>query len=122
MVLAIAAGGAVGSVARYEVTRWIVSWTGPSAWGTFTVNITGAFILGVIAGALELRLHVNPVLRVALTVGVLGGYTTFSTLMYEATRQMETRALWQACANLGGSVLLGLIAMTVGLALGRATR
>jgi CrcB protein len=122
IVLAVAAGGAFGSVARYEVTQWVVGWTGPSAWGTFTVNITGAFILGIIAGATEMRLHVNPVLRTGLTVGVMGGYTTFSTFMYESTRQMETRAFWQAGANLGGSVLIGLLAMMLGLAIGRATR
>ena len=75
---------------------------------------------GLIAGLTELRLNMDPALRTGLTVGVLGGYTTFSTLMYESTRQMETRALWQAGANLGGRDVLGLAAMMLGLAIGRA--
>lgn len=98
----------------------MLDWTGPSVWGTFAVNVSGALILGLIAGLTELRLNMDPALRTGLTVGVLGGYTTFSTLMYESTRQMETRALWQAGANLGGSVVLGLAAMMLGLAIGRA--
>ncbi len=119
-VLAVATGGAFGSVARYGVTQWVLDWTGPSVWGTFAVNVSGALILGLIVGLTELRLNMDPALRTGLTVGVLGGYTTFSTLMYESTRQMETRALWQAGANLGGSVVLGLAAMMLGLAIGRA--
>ena len=120
-MLAVATGGALGSVARYGVTQWVLDWTGPSVWGTFAVNISGAFILGLIAGVTELRLNMDPVLRTGLTIGVLGGYTTFSTLMYESTRQLETRALWQAGMNLGGSVLVGLGAMILGLAIGRAS-
>ncbi len=119
-VLAIAFGGAVGSVARYGMTQWVVQATGPGAWGTFVVNVTGSFVLGVVAGLAEQR-GMDPVLRAGLTVGVLGGYTTFSTLMYESARQIEARGFAQAAFNLTGSVAIGLAAVALGLALARAT-
>ena len=118
--LAVAAGGALGSVARYAVTQWVLGWTGPSVWGTFAVNVTGAVVLGLLAGVTEQRLNMDPVLRTALAVGVLGGYTTFSTLMYESVQQLQTGTLLPAVANLAGSVAVGLGAMILGLALGRA--
>lgn len=119
-VLAIAFGGAVGSVARYGMTQWVTQATGSSAWGTFVVNVTGSFVLGVIAGLAEER-GMDPVLRAGLTIGVLGGYTTFSTLMYESARQLEGRGFAQAAFNLSGSVVIGLAAVALGLAFARAT-
>jgi CrcB protein len=117
--LAIAFGGAIGSVARYGMTRWIAQTAGSGIWGTFTVNTTGSFILGLIAGFAESR-GMNPVLRAGLTVGVLGGYTTFSTLMYESARQVEARDYASMALNLAGSVVVGLAAVALGLALARA--
>ena len=102
------------------MTQWIAQATGPSVWGTFFVNVTGSFVLGVIAGVARER-GMDPVLRAGLTVGVLGGYTTFSTLMYESARQFEARGYAQAAFNLTGSVAIGLVAVALGLALARAT-
>ncbi len=119
-VIAVAVGGALGSSARYGVSWWMREWLGPNAWGTFTVNVTGALVLGLIAGATFQRANFSPALRDGLTVGVLGGYTTFSTLMYEAVRQAESGQPLSAALNLGGSVAVGLLAVALGLALGRA--
>jgi CrcB protein len=96
------------------------SWLGPSAWGTFTVNITGSLLLGVIVGLTAFRAPVQPWMRDGLTVGVMGGYTTFSTLMYQAVRQFEDGLPLAAGANVVGSVAIGIAAMLVGLAIGRA--
>lgn len=118
--IAVATGGALGSAARYGVTHWIASAIGQNLWGTFLVNITGAFALGLLVGVTEVRVSLDPVVRAGLAVGVLGGYTTFSTLMYESVREMESRAIWQSALNLGGSVAVGLVAVAAGLALGRS--
>lgn len=117
--LAVAFGGAVGSVARYGVAQWVTP-GGPSAWATFAVNVTGAFALGVLVGYAENR-GMDPVLRAGLAIGLLGGYTTFSTFMYESVRQFEARGFAVAALNLVGSVLVGLVAVAFGLALMRAT-
>lgn len=119
-IVAVAVGGALGSSARYGVSWWIRESLGSNAWGTFTVNVTGALVLGVIAGATAQRSGFSPALRDGLTVGVLGGYTTFSTLMYEVVRQAEGGLLLTASLNLVGSVAVGLAVMVLGLALGRA--
>lgn len=119
-VVAVAVGGALGSSARYGVSWWMREWLGPNAWGTFTVNVTGALVLGLIAGATAQRAGFSPALRDGLTVGVLGGYTTFSTLMFEAVGQAESGLLLSASLNLVGSVAAGLAVMVLGLALGRA--
>lgn len=118
--IAVATGGALGSVARYGVTHWLASAIGQNLWGTFLVNVTGAFALGLLVGLTEVRVSLDPVLRTGLAVGVLGGYTTFSTLMYESAREIENRALFNSMLNLGGSVAVGLIAVALGLALGRS--
>ncbi|HRC62184.1 MAG: CrcB family protein [Dehalococcoidia bacterium] len=118
--IAVATGGALGSVARYGVTRWLASLIGQNLWGTFLVNVTGAFALGLLVGLTEERVSLDPVLRTGIAVGVLGGYTTFSTLMYESMREIEGRALWQSGLNLGGSVAIGLAAVALGLAAGRS--
>jgi CrcB protein len=95
-------------------------WLGPNAWGTFFVNVTGALVLGVIAGATAQRANFSPVLRDGITVGVLGGYTTFSSLMYEVVRQAESGLPLSASVNIVGSVAIGLAVMVLGLAIGRA--
>lgn len=120
MALAVAGGGAVGSVARYGVTQWLNGALGPNLWGTFVANVSGAFLLGLLVGLTEERVTLDPVLRTGIAVGVLGGYTTFSTLMYESMRAIEDRAVWQTVLNLGGSVAIGLVVVAFGLAAGRA--
>ena len=118
--IAVATCGAIGSVARYGVTHWLTGAIGPNLWGTFLVNVSGAFALGLLVGLTEVRVSMDPALRAGLAIGVLGGYTTFSTLMYESVRELEGRAIWQSVLNLGGSVAVGLLAVVLGLAAGRS--
>lgn len=116
----MALGGALGAAARYGVSSWLAPLTGTNAWATFTVNVIGALALGVLVGLLEQRPSVDPLVRLALATGVLGGFTTFSTWTFEMVAQAENGAIASSMLNLGGSVLLGIAAMVAGLAIGRA--
>jgi CrcB protein len=116
----IAIGGALGALSRYGVTLLVVTSRGPGALGTLAVNMTGTLALGLVAGLAEGRLDLPSAVRAGLVVGFLGAYTTFSTLMFETVDLTEGGSLAAAALNLGGSVLLGVLAMIAGLALGRS--
>lgn len=116
VLLVISAGGALGSLARWGVGEaW--PWSGNSfPVATFVVNVSGGFALGVL---MVLVLDVWPArryLRPFLGVGVLGGYTTFSTYMLETRELLADGRLSTAAAYLGGSVLVGLAAVWLGVA------
>jgi fluoride exporter len=118
--VAIAVAGSLGALARYGLGGLINRRTsGAFPWGTFVVNISGAFVLGLIVTAAAERWALAPWLRSALTIGFLGAYTTFSTLSYDTYRLAETRALGLAAANLLGSCAAGLVAVYLGVILGR---
>lgn len=114
-------GGAVGAVSRYQLDL-VVSQRIDSRfpWGIFLVNITGAFVVGLLFAMFESRTTVDPTLRVALTTGFLGAYTTFSTLMLDTARLSEAGELMGAAANLVGSMVVGMAAVALGMGLGRA--
>ena len=117
----VALGGATGSVLRYGVGRLAVTYLGPSTFlDTLFVNVTGAFALGLfITFALE-RVHVPDELRGVVAVGFLGGYTTFSTLAFEAVRLAESGELLRAGASLLGNIVLGLLAAYLGIIAARS--
>jgi CrcB protein len=118
---AIAVAGALGALARYGLEGFISRRSsGAFPWGTFVVNISGAFVLGLVFTLATERWAVAPWLRSALTIGFLGAYTTFSTLSFETYRLAEDRALGLAAANLLGSCAAGLAAVYVGIVIGRA--
>ena len=119
--VAIAVAGALGTLARYGVGGWI-SRRNDSAfpWETFVVNISGAFAIGLIFTVATERWSVAPWIRSALTIGFLGGYTTFSTFMYESYRLGEDRAHTLALLNIVGSCAAGLVAVYLGIVAGRA--
>ena len=98
--LMVAVGGAIGSAARFGVTRLAQTWLGPtSIMGTVFVNITGSFILGLfITLALE-RVPISNEWRAFVGTGILGGYTTFSTFSYEAAHLLQTGEMSQAAAR-----------------------
>ncbi len=117
--LLVALGGAGGSLLRYGVGRWAVSQWGPATvMGTFIVNITGSFALGLLIGLALERSPAPPGLRNMATIGFLGGYTTFSTLSLESVRLLLEGELGRAAASIIGSVILGLSAAYLGLFLG----
>ena len=89
-------------------------------WATFAANISGAFLLGLLMGSLLNRPEGNDAYRLFLGVGVLGGYTTFSTLAFDTVDLFYEGAGAVALANSLGSLVAGLIAAVAGLALARA--
>ena len=116
----IALGGAAGAVTRYLVDSSIAARAaGAFPWGTLVVNLSGSLVLGLLF-AWTIERGVLPVtVRAPLMIGFVGAYTTFSTLMLESWRLLEDGATGLALANLVGSTVLGMVALFVGLGLGR---
>ena len=120
-VIAIAVAGALGALARYALEGFVSRRAkGAFPWGTFVVNISGAFALGLVFTLATERWGLAPWLRSAITIGFLGAYTTFSTLSFETYRLAADRALGLAAANMLGSCAAGLVAVYVGVVLARA--
>ena len=116
----IAVGGAAGAISRYLIQGWVEDLSaGRFPWGTFVVNISGSFLLGVVFALAIDRAVLAPEVRVPLMIGFISSYTTFSTLMLESWRLVEEGALLYALGNLVISVVVGMIALVAGLALGR---
>lgn len=114
LVLALAAGGVAGTLARYGLGVWIPSAGFP--WATLTANLLGSLLLGFLARALELS-SASPELRAMLTAGFCGAFTTFSTLSLETVRLLQEGHAPRAAAYAFGSLALGLAAVCAGLAL-----
>ena len=119
-VLAVALAGALGALARWGVGAWFGHRFPSFPWGTMVINVSGSFILGVLFAVLVERNIGTPMLRVALMTGLLGAYTTFSTFSLETFRLFEDGATGSAIANIGFSVVLGLLAVWLGVVAGRA--
>jgi len=120
-VAAIAIAGALGALARYGLEGFVSRRTeGAFPWGTFVVNISGAFALGLVFTLATERWGLAPWARSAITIGFLGAYTTFSTLSFETYRLAEDRAIGLAAANMLGSCAAGLAAVYLGIVLARA--
>ena len=116
----LAAGGAIGAVARYLVQGWVQDLTGGRfPWGTFVVNISGSFMLGLLFALAMDRAILSPEVRMPLMVGFIGSYTTFSTLMLESWVLVEEGDVVRMFGNLAVSVLVGMLAVVAGLAVGR---
>jgi CrcB protein len=121
MLVWVAIGGAAGAVSRYLLQGWVDGLAGGQfPWGTFVINVSGSFSLGLLFALAIDRALISPEVRAPLMIGFLSAYTTFSTLMLESWRLVEEGDLVFALANLVGSVVLGMIALVAGLALGRS--
>lgn len=113
--LLIAAGGALGSLLRYFVQGIVQRLAGIGfPWGTFTVNISGCFLIGLLAGAFSGPVLLREEYRIGLLVGVLGGFTTFSTLGLESFQLAGEGQLRLALTNMAVSCLVGLAAVWLG--------
>lgn len=114
----VAIGGALGSVLRYGAGGAVQRWNG-SDWplGTLAVNIVGSFIIGWLAHLILERGIMAPQARLFVMVGVLGGFTTFSTFSFETLRLLQQGGWAPAAANIVFSVAGGLIAAWSGFAL-----
>jgi CrcB protein len=120
-ILAIAIGGALGALARYGVGALVAEKAGVTfPWGTFVINITGAFVLGLLFALFAGRTSLPQWAISGMTIGFLGAYTTFSTFMLESLVLSEDGRIWAAVGNVAGSVLAGLVAVTLGVLVGRA--
>ena len=119
--LLVAIGGAAGSVLRFAAGRLAIHLLGPGAvWGTLFVNVTGSFALGFFLAWAMQRGEISADLRALVAVGLLGGYTTFSTLSYDTVRLLESGDLTRAGLNIAANLVLGLAAAWLGILAGRA--
>jgi CrcB protein len=118
MYLWVALGGALGSVARYACSLGAARWLGSAfPWGTLLVNVAGSFAIGLLAAlfvAADGRLLVSPEARAFVAVGILGGFTTFSSFSVETLNLARSGALGAAAANAGLSLVLCLAAVWLG--------
>jgi CrcB protein len=119
-VLAVALAGALGALARWGIGSWFGHRFPSFPWGTLVINVSGSFVLGVLFAVLVERSIGSPTMRIALMTGLLGAYTTFSTFSLETFRLFEDGATGAAVANIGLSVLLGLVGVWLGITAGRA--
>jgi CrcB protein len=119
-ILLVLIGGGLGSVARYLTSTWMANRFGAAfPWGTLTVNVAGAFVIGLIATLADDYGRIGPQARLLLVVGVLGGFTTFSSFSLETFRLGQDGELLSTVLNLAGNVVLSLIAVTLGVAAAR---
>lgn len=118
--IAVAVGGAIGAMLRYYLGGSILSRTAvPFPTATFVINVTGSFILGLFLTLATERFNVNPHLRLAVAVGFVGAYTTFSTFEYETARLVEDRDLIRAFLYVVLSFTVGFAAVWLGIIAGR---
>jgi len=116
IVIAIALGGAIGSLARYVVSSQVTHLIGPGfPWGILIVNVLGCFIMGVIAELSALTLNLSPELRAFLTTGILGGFTTFSAFALETVVLSERGDMTGTLLYVAGSVSGSVAALYFGL-------
>jgi fluoride exporter len=120
----VATGGAVGALARYQLGRLVTFVLGKEAasafpWATLIVNLTGCLAMGLLFGWFIRQGATNESIRLLLGVGILGGFTTFSTFSLEMLLLMERGALGYAAAYAAVSVLAGLGALLIGVAMMR---
>ncbi len=116
--LVVLLGGGIGSLARYLASTAIMQrFGGAFPLGTFIINITGSFLIGLLMTRFTARLDWNPNWRLLLVTGFLGGYTTFSAYEYESLQALRQGAKWIGLLNLVGSVVAGYIAVWLGAVL-----
>ncbi len=120
-LFAVGFGGAIGSVLRYVASFLIVQRFGSGfPWSTLFINISGSLLIGMVAEfSLTKALGITPFFRLMLAVGVLGGYTTFSTFSFDTVTLTNEGAPYLAFSYAAGSVILGFVAAFAGMTLAR---
>jgi CrcB protein len=118
--LLVMAGGGIGAVARYWMQGIVYRYAQSMfPYGTFMVNALGSLAIGFLMVSFEERFLVNPSLRLFLTVGILGGFTTFSSFSFETIALLRDGEMMYAAANVVGSVGVCLLSAYVGAELGK---
>ena len=117
IILFIASFGALGCVARHLLSRWVQGFFGATMpYGTFAANVLGSLFIGLVMGC---NSFVSQELRTGITVGFLGGFTTFSAFSYETFRLLEDGLFMQATLNVFASVIICLVFTFAGIIAGR---
>ncbi len=116
VILFVGVGGFIGAILRYLVTNWVQDTlhTLSLPYGTLTVNMVGCLLIGLLAGLTESRNLLGPETRALILVGVLGGFTTFSTFGYETIQLLRDGESLAAFSNVGLQICLGLVAVWIG--------
>ncbi|WP_127470325.1 fluoride efflux transporter CrcB [Thiomicrorhabdus aquaedulcis] len=118
--LAIALGGALGAMARFAMSHQVYQWLGRDfAWGTLSVNALGSFIMGLVAVLMIDKFALSIEWRAFVMVGFLGAFTTFSSFSFETMQYIQTGEMHKAAFNIALSVLATLLAVWLGLLVGR---
>ena len=118
--LAVAAGGAIGSMFRYGIGQLTINLLGaPTIVSTLAVNVSGSFLLGLFYTLCNDRIVTSIEIRVLIGVGLIGGYTTFSTFSFETIRLLESGESIKAVANISSNLLLGIGAAYIGIIKGK---
>jgi CrcB protein len=119
--IVVFAGGGIGSVARFVLATWIGQrWGRSFPLGTFVINVTGSFLIGLLMTLMAERFLENPEWRLLLVVGGLGGYTTFSTFQYETGKLAADGELVYAAMNIVLSVFVGFVGLKLGEAIAKS--
>lgn len=120
-IIAVAVGGALGAVGRYLLGNAVSKTIGSALpWGTFLINLSGCFAMGLLMTVIVERELLPAAWRLFLCVGLLGGFTTFSSFGYEALMLLLEGNLAAAASYAGGSVVLGMFAAGMGVLTARA--
>ena len=119
-IFSIALGGALGAISRYCLGNLISRIIGIALpYGTFVINIVGCFFMGLLMTMVIERCMLSTIWRLFLCVGFLGGFTTFSSFGYESLMLLQEGRYLAVLGYAGGSMVLGLLAAALGVALGR---
>jgi CrcB protein len=119
-LLSVSLGGALGALARYFVATSVNQWGGSSfPWGTLLVNVAGSFLIGALYVLIVERAALPQELKMIVMTGFLGAFTTFSTFSLEAFGLYEQGQLLVALGYVAGSLILCLVAVTLGVTLAR---
>ncbi len=117
--LSIGAFGFFGAMARYGIARLFGRFSALFPFGTFFINITGCFILGWFLTWAQPRMNIPDPIRLGIAVGFVGAYTTFSTYMFESDRMLSEGQAVRGMLYILGSVMIGIIAVRLGVILGQ---
>jgi fluoride exporter len=118
---AVGVGGFVGSIVRFWLATYIGQRMGTRfPYGTFLINVSGSFLIGVVMTILTERTHLSPTWRYLIPIGFIGGYTTFSTFEYETLRAIQDGQFTIGLLNIVLSVVLGFLMVWTGAMVGKA--
>jgi fluoride exporter len=115
IVASLAVGGSLGAISRYAISLASPTVTGRFPWGTFAINVSGSFVLGFLLIVLTEQFPLGRLARPVIGTGFIGAYTTFSTFMVEAVLLVRAGDPALALAYLGASLVVGLVAVFVGM-------